>query len=380
MKVKNTLIQERNSKIIEFYISWYKLKEIIPIMNQLWYNITFDIVQNVVWNHNEKVSQLNYSDRKIVSTEKSLIRSREESNFQRKINREILKEDIKKEDIYELVKESISKEVKPIKVTPYKVKESWSKVFQLTDIHIWKKWTTILQEGEILTIQDRLNILANDILTCKENNIVLAITGDLNELMSQVEKHSWMRLTLELQTYVQNQEFTKNWLIWLLEEVRKRKKKITIILLRWNHDVVTKNKDDDLLWIPVYELSEYLKAYYRNETNIKIIFDPYSNRVVYRELKEVDLSCSHWENWENWVKAKDLRVKYKEMKEKYMIFLTWHRHEGKIEYYFNTAKVIWIWFAWGWDYDDKKWLYWNNGYTVIEFFNWFPQISFRITD
>lgn len=372
---------ERNSKIISLYEQKYSYREISETLIAQGYKASWDTVSDVIKEYREtRPLREEYDDKKIASTEKSLIRQRDESNYLRRVNREIFREEIKKDSIEELVERVVKSFIKPIK--PYKIESKvidWKiELFHFTDIHIGKKGTIKLQEDEKLTIKQRLDLLFKDILNSKADTIYLINTGDLFENLIQEGMHSGQLLSMDILYANEIILYTFEVFCGLYEELIKKKKKVKSKFIGWNHDRTSKKNEDDLIRMGMFMFVEMLKQRFKDIPNFEF---EYTTKTRLHSLDEnFNLLISHWESGFNNTKVEQIRTKYGILNEKHLLVLSWHRHNVSISNGYNTTKVIWPSLAWIWDYDYNLGFSSNNGYIKVTLINELPSIQIVYTD
>lgn len=351
---------ERTNKIIDLYIHWHKSESIRESMITLWFQgITTAIVNNTIQEHNKEVSQSNYSDRKDISTQKSLIRSQEEANYQRKINRNILIQEVTNENILEQFKE-ICSTIERVKLPVFKEwkkqKNDW-RLFATTDWHLWNKNT----QETLKKIQE----FKKDILESEEKEITLVHLWDLWENLSLVPMHPGQHESMSVFGLKDNMNLAKEVFSDLIESILKTGKKLELILIWGNHDRLTAKNDEDMIRSGMYMLSEILDAKYSDNKAFSIKYSQGTKKFIL-ERDKVILDLCHEGKWVKNKATSNLRTISKVVSSKPIVSLFWHYHYATLENSYNTNKIICPGFAWSWDFDEWLRLDSNDWYFTLK--------------
>lgn len=349
------LNEKRNKSILDLHYKWKGRQDILEIMKLTTdYKVTQAIVDNVIRERNAEVNQWNFDAKKFRSLERSKQRLQEENTFLRRQVREVNREDWKREEYEEVLKEIVSSKIKSIKIPTCKPKNNTWRYFSSTDWHLGKQNTW--------DILKRIWEMKEHILSCPEQNITLAMLWDLWENLSQNPMHSWQHLHMEYLTLKDNIDLA-TWIFYDLIESITKKKSLELVMIWGNHDRLTEKNDHDLVRSWMFMLVQILEARYKDNKNLTIVYNT-ENRVVL-DKKDLVLDLGHWDFNFNKDKLETIRQKGNLHTSKHIVRNSGHRHSAFLENALNITRVITPAFAWKWDYDWRLDLYSNCWYTTI---------------
>ena len=229
----------------------------------------------------------------------------------------------------------------PHKAKPFKpreIKSPLTKVIALTDLHLGKKWSDV--------IEDRLNEIVDNIVSSDITHVDIFCVWDLVETLVQWGMHDWqiewMWSMYWFDLLMKVVEIFENFLISIAECWIW----ITFYWLSWNHDRMTKDREWDkarLGWLVIYELIKRWLMNYEDRIDIQIIQDYVTNVDIWNiryivahwdmaripKRKASDIAWIHWDNTKS-----------------HNVILYGHLHNVSITEEKDITKIGLPWLAW----------------------------------
>lgn len=235
------------------------------------------------------------------------------------------------------------KEARPFQAN--KPNNGKSLVIALTDLHIWKKWSDLINE--------RLHEIVDDIVSTNVEHVEIFCVWDLVETLVQWGMHDgqieamWNIYWFDLMMKVV--EIFENFLIgiatcWIT---------VNFYWISGNHDRMTKDREGDkarLGWLIMYEL---IKRWLMNIEWIQInIIQDY---ITTADIEDVRYIVAHWDMTKiPKRKGSDIAWNHWDNTMSHNVILYWHLHNISVTEEKGITKIGLPWLAWTDQYATKE--------------------------